>query len=267
MGTPGADINITIVYLTLGFLLFALFLIAFIAIYRLRLNRHLRDKLKMKSDFEQALLLTQVEIQEQTLKNISEEIHDNVGQILSLAKLHLNTFPEDAGEKIDFKVAETKKLVSKAINDLRNLSHGMHGEKITDIGLQQAIASEMHTLQNTGQFTTRITLNGDEYKLDKQKQMVLFRIVQESLHNAQKHSGATALWVELHYLPGVFRLLICDNGKGFDAAGLNAVHKGIGLKNMQNRAALIGGKLTVHSSPGEGVSITVDLPSTETGAG
>jgi two-component system, NarL family, sensor kinase len=260
MGTPGEDINITVIYLTLGFLLFAFFLILFIAIYRLRLTRHLKDKLKMKSDFEQALLQTQIEIQEQTLKNISEEIHDNVGQILSLAKLHLNTFPDDAGAKIDFKVTETKKLVSKAINDLRNLSHSMHGEKIADAGLPQAIAGELHTLQNTGQFATRLAVSGTEYKLDPQKQMVLFRIVQESLHNAQKHSAAAELWVELHYLPGLFRLLVCDNGKGFDAASLNAVQKGIGLKSMQNRATLIGGKLQVHSAIGSGACISVELP-------
>ena len=260
MGPKGEDISITIAYLTVGFLVFALFIILFIAIYRFRLNRHLKDKIQMKANFEQELLHTQIEIQEQTLKNISEEIHDNVGQILSLAKLHLNTFPAGTDATVQNKVDETKSLVSKAINDLRNLSRSLHGEKITDIGLQEAISSELNILQNTGEFKTMLVINGDPYKIDGQKQMVLFRIVQEALHNAQKHSGATELWVEMNYQPGgMFSLKVCDNGNGFNASALNNNEKGIGLKSMQNRAALIGGKFFLDSGKGNGTCIQVEL--------
>lgn len=259
MGTQGQDINITIVYLTLGFLLFALFIILFIAIYRIRLNRHLKDKIQMKANFEKELLQTQVEIQEQTLKNISEEIHDNVGQILSLAKLHLNTFPPGTDASIQTKVDETKNLVSKAITDLRNLSRSLHGEKITDVGLQEAIASELNILQNTGEFKTKLIINGDVYKMNSQKEMVLFRIAQEALHNAQKHSAATELWVEMDYHPQLFSLKICDNGNGFNKAALHEKEKGIGLKSMHNRAALIGGKLSLDSTEGKGTCINVEL--------
>ena len=217
----------------------------------------------MKANFEKELLQTQVEIQEQTLKNISEEIHDNVGQILSLAKLHLNTFPAGTDASVQNKVDETKNLVSKAINDLRNLSRSLHGEKITDIGLQESISSELNILQNTGEFKTRLIINGDIYKIDGQKEMVLFRIVQEALHNAQKHSGATDLWVEMNYNPHAFNLKVCDNGNGFNTASLNQKEKGIGLKSMYNRAALIGGKLFLDSGNGKGTCINVELPLTE----
>jgi two-component system, NarL family, sensor kinase len=251
-------------YSIILFTLFALLLITVIIIsailYHNRQRKHKQEKMKMKTEFDQALLLTQVEIQEQTLKNISEEIHDNVGQILSLAKLHLNTFPPMADTSIKNKLDEAVKLVSKAINDLRNLSRSLHGEKITDIGLQEAITGELNVLQNTGQFATRLVSNGKEYKLDNKKEMVLFRIVQEALHNAEKHSGASELWVEIQYTPTLFSLSVCDNGKGFDAASLNAVQKGIGLKSMQNRATLIGGKLNVRSSAGSGACINVELP-------
>ena len=263
MDTKGEDINITIVYLTIGFLLFALFIILFITIYRFRLNRHLKDKIQMKTNFEQALLQTQIEIQEQTLKNISEEIHDNVGQILSLAKLHLNTFPPGTDAAMQTKVDETKNLVSKAINDLRNLNRRLHGEKITDIGLYEAITSELNILQNTGQFSTKLNSIGEPYKLKGQKEMVLFPIVQEALQNAQKHSGASMMWVEINYQPQVFSLLICDNGKGFDTASLHKTEKGIGLGSMQNRAALIGSTLTIQSDNGNGTCIKVELKLTE----
>jgi len=96
----------------------------------------------MKSQFEQELLQTQIEIQEQTLKTISQEIHDNVGQVLSLAKLNLNTFEANP----EGKLKNTKELVSKAINDLRDLSRSLHGEKIGEIGLQEAIVNELKIL-------------------------------------------------------------------------------------------------------------------------
>ena len=259
MDTKGEDINITVVYLTLGFLLFALFIILFIIIYRFRLNRHLKDKIQMKTDFEQELLQTQIEIQEQTLKTISEEIHDNIGQVLSLAKLHLNTFPSSIDEATQTKVDDTKQLVSKAINDLRDLSRSLHGEKISEIGLQQAIENELRILQNTKQFETSFNITGTKYRLDPQKEMVLFRIVQESLNNAVKYSKAKMITVQLQFEPALFRLTIADNGIGFNSMALQSSHTGIGLKNMQNRAALIGGKFLILSTSGNGTSITVEL--------
>jgi two-component system, NarL family, sensor kinase len=250
-------------YSIILFSLFALLLITIIVIsailYHNRRRKHLEEKNIMKTNFQQELLQTQIEIQEQTLKNISEEIHDNVGQILSLAKLHLNTFPAGTDATVQNKVEETKNLVSKAITDLRNLSRSLHGEKITDIGLQESISSELNILQNTGEFKTKLIIDGDVYKIDGQKQMVLFRIVQEALHNAQKHSGATELWVEMNYQPGMFSLKVCDNGNGFNAAALNNSEKGIGLKSMHNRAALIGGKLSLDSGNGNGTCIHVEL--------
>lgn len=255
-------------YSIILFSLFALLLITIIVIsailYHNRRRKHVEEKKIMKTNFEKELLQTQVEIQEQTLKNISEEIHDNVGQILSLAKLHLNTFPAGTDADVQNKVDETKKLVSKAINDLRNLSRSLHGEKISDIGLKEAINSELNILQNTGEFKTKLIINGNTYKIGGQKEMVLFRIVQEALHNAQKHSAATELWVEMDYQQQQFNLKVCDNGNGFSSAALNEKEKGIGLKSMHNRAALIGGKLRLDSGKGKGTCINIELQITDT---
>ncbi|MEJ0106718.1 MAG: hypothetical protein WDO19_31055 [Bacteroidota bacterium] len=91
MGTEGEGLNTTIISITLGFLLLAGFIIFFIIINRYRNNRHIRERKEMENIFSQTLLQTQLEIQEQTLKTISQEIHDNIGQVLSLAKLNLNT--------------------------------------------------------------------------------------------------------------------------------------------------------------------------------
>ncbi len=116
-------------------------------------KRKIRYKQQLvKLDFEKNKLLleTQIEIQEQTLKTIAEELHDNIGQVLSLAKLNLNTFPVFTDMAIQTKINDIKQLVSKAILDLRNLSRSMHGDRFNDLGLKEAIANELKIMQNTG---------------------------------------------------------------------------------------------------------------------
>ena len=154
----------------------------------------------MQSLFQNELLQTQLEIQEQTLKTISEEIHDNVGQVLSLAKLNLNTFEINPEKKL----TDTKQLISKAINDLRDLSRSMHGDRIAELGLQQSVADEFQILENSGEFKTHLKITGELYKLPPQKEMVLFRIVQEALNNCIKYSKAKNIILELNYAADSF---------------------------------------------------------------
>ena len=250
-----SEVEFVIIAGTIVLVLLAIFIISFLFFYQQRHNKHIQEKQHMQSQFQQELLQTQIEIQEQTLKTISEEIHDNVGQILSLAKLNLNTLDNTADKKIQ----DTKNLVSKAINDLRNLSRSIHGDRIAQLGLQQSVEDELNILQNSGQFTTALKINGNNYKLEPQKEMVLFRIVQEALNNAVKYSKAKNITVQLNYQPQLFSLAISDDGIGFNAAALPTNKTGIGLTSMQNRAALIGGVFTITSAAGNGTVINIEL--------
>ena len=234
-------------------------MLSFFLVYRKNQNA----KESQIENLNQALLHTQIEIQEQTLKTIAQEIHDNIGQALSLAKLNLNTFPAISDAAIQTKLDDTKELVSKAIVDLRDLSRSMHGDKINDLGLEEAIAGELKILKNTGQFSTNLQITGNTYRLPPQKEMILFRMVQEALNNAIKHSKATNIEVQLEYNDRYFRLAIVDDGIGFNPALLESAKTGIGLKSMQNRAALIGGIFSVVSGITTGTVITIKLNNIE----
>ncbi len=238
----------------IAFLLLGFFILALAWLYSKKQKRNKQEKNIMQSQHQQALLQTQLEIQEQTLKTISEEIHDNIGQILSLAKLNLNTLPNSDEQKIQ----DTKNLVSKAINDLRNLSHSLHGDVIAELGLRQSIANELHIIKSTKAFETELKFIGTVFKINVEKEMVLFRIVQEALNNCIKYSGAKKIMVTMQYQPQFFKLLIIDDGNGFDAEQ----HVGIGLKSMLNRAQLIGGTFNLQSIQGKGTEITIELPIT-----
>jgi signal transduction histidine kinase len=232
-----------------------LFLLWFIINYQKKTILFTAEKKEMQSHFQQELLRTQIEIQEQTLKTISEEIHDNVGQVLSLAKLNLNTL-DNVGDK---KIQDTKNLVAKAINDLRNLSRSIHGDRIAELGLQQSVEDELSILQNSGQFTTALQIHGAAYKLTPQKEMVLFRIVQEALNNAVKYSKAKNITVQMDYRPNEFCIAVEDDGCGFDIENLPAAKTGIGLNSMKSRAALINGVYKIQSTLNKGTTINVNV--------
>lgn len=255
MGSRGEDFRITIIYLTIGFLILSGFIVFFIALFRIRLNRHLLEK----QGYTQSLLQTQLEIQEQTLNTISQEIHDNIGQVLSLVKINLGSFPDIKDEAAVKKLKDTKELVGKAIRDLRDLSRSMHGDRIAELGLVESIANELTILEHSKQFKTQFKITGTSFKPDAQKEMVLFRIVQEALHNSTKHSGAKNLQVCMNYAGDLLTLTVCDDGNGFDMEAMAASQKGIGFKSMQNRATLIGAAFSMNSAPGKGTCITVQL--------
>jgi two-component system, NarL family, sensor kinase len=226
-------------------------------IYQRRQRRNSREKQLLQSQHTQAILQTQLEIQEQTLATISQEIHDNIGQVLSLAKLNLNTLLiQPAGKP---KLDSTVQLVSKAISDLRDLSRSMHGDRIAELGLHESIANELKIIQNTRQFATGMQTTGSMYRLEQQQEMVLFRMVQEALHNAIKHSHAATISVHIDYQPDTLTLAVSDDGKGFAPEALQAAQKGIGLKSMQNRAVLIGASFSIASPASGGTLITIAL--------
>lgn len=209
--------------------------------------------------YQNQLLESQVEIHEQTLKNISEEIHDNIGQVLSLVKLNLNTFPNHLEAPVQKKIGETEELLGKAINDLRDLNQSMHGDKIRAIGLAASLEKELNIIKRTGEFETELQVEGNMYHLDQQKEVILFRIAQESLNNAIKHSHAKKIIIRLQYSPQSLLLIIQDNGRGFDMLQQDPTETGLGLRSMKNRAALSGANFVVHSSTGNGTTITVEL--------
>jgi len=246
---------------TIAFLVLAGFIIFFSILYLKRRNRHIVEKNQMQANYTQELLRSQLEIQEQTLKNISQEIHDNIGQALSLAKLTLSTVITNDEIILD-KIKNSKQLVSKAISDLRSLSHSLDTDYVKDMGLQRAIEYELEMIRKSGEMETNLKIEGSPVRLDKQKELILFRIIQESLNNIIKHANASKINVELEYGSSEVRLQMTDNGGGVDLGPLDEGESrfGLGIRNMHNRAKLIGADFKMQSALGEGTIVRIVLP-------
>lgn len=247
--------------------LLMLFLVIVFIMSIVRYNKkaflHFQEKLNMQSKFQETLLETQLEIQEQTLKNISLEIHDNIGQILSLIKLNLNTMNTNESTNLQDKIDGSKKLISKAINDLRDLSKSLNTDYVTEQGLVNSVNYELEMIKKTGLYETVFQIKGESFRLKGQQELIIFRIIQEALHNILRHSKATLINVHFIYEPGVFALNIIDNGSGFDTSQMEAKNYnglGFGIRNMYNRAKIINAHFKLKSTKEVGTSIHLNIP-------
>jgi signal transduction histidine kinase len=226
--------------------------------YRNKRLQAIQEKEKMQADFNQQLLQSQLEMQEQTFNIISTEIHDNVGQILSLAKVQLNII--DQGEMLDRSLlADAKESVSKAMIDLRDIAKSLNSERIKLSSLQEITGLELQRINRLGLMTTSLRTDGETRNLQEQKKLIIFRIIQESLQNIIKHSKAKNIEICFHYDKDILKIEVVDNGTGFDKTLLEK-KEGIGLQNIISRALLIGGEANINSVPGKGTIITIISP-------
>jgi two-component system NarL family sensor kinase len=243
---------LTVIIAVIVILVFiALFVMVMLVYFNNKKLRDIREKEKMKQDYEQALLQTQLEVQEHTMRQISQEIHDNVGQVLSLVNLNLKTMSAYEADKID----NTSVLVNKAITDLRNLSRSLNPENIARQGIIQVLRNELNQLEATGKYQTSLNVE-DEIALPPNRAVILYRMIQEMISNIIRHSEATEVKASITKTS----LSISDNGRGFN---ITDDSKGIGLQNLKQRATTIGGSLEVNAVGGKGTIITFNLDNIE----
>ena len=214
----------------------------------------LEERRIIETKFQQELLQAQLEMQEHTFKAVSQEIHDNVGQILSLAKVHLNilTFESHGDEQLN----TVKALVTDAITELRNLSAGYYADRIVEEGLLAGIQHQLEQLHKTGMFTTSFQSELDTLVIDQSKTIFLYRMIQEVLNNVVKHSAADHVAVVIFKKDLDVHISLKDNGKGFSSHNLD-FKPGIGLSSIQQRALMIGANATISSEPGSGTIVNL----------
>ena len=250
------DILITIVIASVFFILMGSFVLLIVFVFLRRQRKNKEEKEEMRNRFKQTLLQTQLEIQEQAFTYISQEIHDNIGQILSLARLNLNTFGDLVPEA---KFNQTDDLLGKAIKDLRDLSHNLQNNRIHNIGIIESIRQLLVSLEKTGRFITSFHTSDNFHILDVNTDIIIYRMIQEIINNIIKHAAASRIDVAINNEADTTVICISDNGIGFDTNLLNQERSGIGLQNIINRAKMINATVDVNSIPGDGTTITLHI--------
>jgi signal transduction histidine kinase len=247
------DIVLSIFFASLFILLLVIAAFMLFRIYLKRKNKLLLEKERMSIRFEQTLLQSKLEIQEQTFHYISQELHDNIGQVLSLVSINLNTLNMPAESA---KINMMDELLSKALTDLRNLSHSLDADHIRNNGWPVPVQKLLQYLQQTGKYTTHCNLEADLPDLGNERPIILFRMIQEVINNITKHAKANTITFEAKNQNDKLVISIRDNGKGFNS---QAISEGAGLRNLENRAKLINAVLAIDSEPGKGTLVTISI--------
>ena len=256
---------VTIIGIILGLLLVS-FIVTTLFLYQRRQKRQEQEMEKLKDIYEREALRSQLEIQENTLKTISQELHDNIGQVLSVVKLSLSILPIEKEHTAYEHVQNTQQMLNKAIYDLSDLTKSLHTDRIAQVGLVESIRFELAGIKRAGIMKVQFQQEGTEMGFDEQKAIFLFRIFQETINNILKHSKATEVIVNMHYLSDLFTLEIIDNGIGFNVSEKRestGSTSGVGLKSLYNRASLIGAEISINSELSKGTIVFIKLPISE----
>lgn len=259
MQTKSIDIILVSSVMSVFFLLLLAFLAAILFLYQKRSIEYFKNLEGIKLVYEKNLLQSQIEIQEQTFQDISREIHDNIGLSLTLAKLQLNTMIGTT-QVVNSDIKATVALISKTIIDLSYLSKSLNSDAIKANGLYNTLKIETSKIQRAGIDKIDFVVRGNVRFLDASKELILYRIAQETLNNALRHAGASKIQVTLDYGDKNLELSIEDNGIGFDTQALELKVLPTGIGNMRKRAEVLNGIFTIHSQPGNGTIVSITVP-------
>lgn len=231
----------------------ALVILIFIVFLK-RKNKLLLDKVKREREFQETLIKTQTEIQEQTFKNLGQELHDNVGQLLSVANMQLSLVSTLTQDAVKIKVDDTKEVIIDAMNEVRDLSKSLNSEVISNFGLEQSIKNEIERLNKMNTIEASMIIEGKSKVINRKDAIILFRIIQEFLSNTIKYAEAKTVAVHLSFAENSLIIDAIDDGKGFE---IEVVEKGAGLINMKDRASILNATFNLSSKLNEGTQIQI----------
>ncbi|MFH6602930.1 sensor histidine kinase [Maribacter algicola] len=225
----------------------ALTVVVLFILFLRRKNALLLEQAMAKETYERELSETQIEIREETLRNISWELHDNIGQLMTLAKIQVQMVPDKSKS-----LEEASDTIGKAIRELRVLSKLINPEALKNLSLEEALELEIERFNRLQFVDASLTVDGTPKPLNPKEEVIIFRILQEFFSNTIKHSKASTLCVGIDYMDGNLTITADDDGIGFDE---NLDFSGIGIKNMKNRARLINADLQIESEKGRGTML------------
>ena len=254
-----AELLITVILFNLFFVSFTVAIMIYIRKYKSRKKEYLNE-IKINNEIHQKeLLATQLEIQQATMQQIGRELHDNIGQKLTLVSLYSQQLVyEKKVPQESEKIEQIYQIINSSLQDLRSLSKNLTNDNVSRNEIVTLIQDEVDNLNALQKCDVLFNYNRACFELDFVRKNVLLRVTQEFLQNSLKHANCSKINIDIHSSDDIFlQLKIQDDGLGFDYANIKA--DGIGLKNMKKRAEIIGGQFRFESKPNFGTALTVIL--------
>jgi PAS domain S-box-containing protein len=238
---------------------------------RLILANDVTEKLKAEKELEQSNeILRQLtshlqEVREEERRHIAREIHDELGQQLTVIKMDVSWIRKktstDNGPVLE-KIKELTHILDETVNTVRKISSRLRPSLLDDLGLVAAMEWYLNDFKQRTGIDILFNLPNQELELPDSINTCLFRILQESLTNVARHADAKFVTVTLEDDTVAIKLTIQDDGKGYDVERASG-KRTLGIIGMKERAAMIGGKYTIYGKPGEGTLVSIEVPSVQ----
>jgi signal transduction histidine kinase len=227
-------------------------------------DRHYAEVEQARRDLQQ-LSARLLEIEEEGRRNLSRELHDEIGQTLALLQIEISRVqgllpaqPEAARERL----RGARELAERTVQSIRHMSLLLRPALLDDLGLAPALQFQLEDFLRRSGITCDFVEEGVSDQLPDTVKTCVYRVVQEALHNCEKHSGAASVRVAVRQHPGYLAVEVEDDGCGFavNEQGMPSLSGGLGLLGIRERAAIAGGALTIDSVPGRGTRIALRIP-------
>lgn len=199
-----------------------------------------------------------VEGQEEERKRIARELHDGLGVLLSTTRMQFSAIRDRSPENQPL-IEKASKLLEQASSDVRKISHNMMPGLLTKLGLFEAVIDLFDKVSETEGLIVRVNVPEDAERLTENKEIMLYRIIQELVNNTLKHAKASTLDIRMEVLPGFLEIFYSDDGKGFKAGEMEG-SRSLGLQSIESRVNFLNGKMQFYSEPGKGVSYKFEIP-------
>jgi PAS domain S-box-containing protein len=215
-----------------------------------------------RRQMERRILSAVINAEEKERDRVSREIHDGLGPLLSTIKLYVNELEDESNGPEEKKelLAHTNELINEAISSSRSISNNLTPRIILDFGLVKAVESFIKKINITQKVNILFESRSIEERLDQTTELILYRIITELINNTLKHAEATKIEINMEILDGTLQLTYLDDGKGFDKEEvMKDENRGMGLKNITSRLESINGGLRIHTRPGIGTLIVIEI--------
>lgn len=247
-------IAITIVIMSLG--------VGFVLMLVKYMNNRQQEQARLadlKIQHAEAVMSSRLEMQEQTYQQISREIHDNINLSLSFSLRQLESLA-NLNTADSARVQKSVEYTTRALNDLATLSRSLNTNLIMRDGFVSLLEDEVDRLRNTGKYHVDYSLEGREIAMDPERELLILRVIQESLNNIIKHSAAQHIKISILYLEDHLQIEIVDNGQGFIYPVRNKGKRGAGLDNIETRVKVLNGRVSIVTELAKGTAISLYVP-------
>ncbi len=266
--TNSSGVSFVLLLGTLGMLLLTVCLIIFIILHQRRVKRF-NEKIQTMEQAQQRLLLNaSIKLQEEERQRLAADLHDDAGPLLATARLYLNEnlVNQDKATQLQ-SIFQARQIIDDTIQLVRNISHSLMPPTLKNFGLESAINDLFQKISGSGAINASSRFHEYKERLKEEKELIIFRVVQELINNILKHSNSSFIHLTQNVHAGKFYLRIHHDGRGLvqaDFEKLNKSNVGLGLKNITSRLRVVDGNINFEKDISQTYyKVTIELPKDE----